>query len=100
MSRAAGTYRYEGEGFGGDFTITLYADGTYAFDLGALSSYRGGGTWSVFYSAVYMTEVGGSDLQFMFVLGEDALVYAAAGSDEFPYVKVSDGERFVRADGD
>ena len=98
MSRIAGTYRYEGEGFGGDFTITLNPDGTYTFYEGPLSSYIGGGTWYVYYRTVYMTETNGYDLQFMFDLQDDALAYYAVGSDAFPYAEVSDGERFVRQD--
>ena len=100
MSWLAGTYRYEGEGIGGDFTITLNADGTYTFCEGPLSSYSGMGTWDTWYNAVYMTEdeETGYDLEFVFGLEGDALVYLAMGSDEFIYVKVSDGERFVRQD--
>ncbi len=94
-ARLAGTYRYEGEGFGGDFTVTLNADGTYTFYEGMLSSYLGGGTWSVFYNAVYMNEENGFDLKFTFGVEDGALIYFAAGSDPFPYVKVSDGERFI-----
>lgn len=94
----AGTYRYEGEGFGGDFTITLNADGTYAFYEGMLSSYMGGGSWSLEEDAVCLTEKNGFDLHFRFALQGGALVYDAAGSDAFPYVHVSDAERFVRQD--
>ena len=97
MAFFAGTYQYEGEGFGSDFTITLNADGTYTFSEGKLSSYRGAGTWEVYDSAVFMTEDrDGVDLSFMFGAEENALVYLAAGSDAFPSVKVKDGERFVR----
>ena len=94
----AGTYRYEGEGFGGDFTITLNADGTYSFYEGALSSYLGGGTWTMDGDAVCLTEENGFDLHFRFTWQGDALVYDAAGSDGFLYVEVSDAERFVRQD--
>ena len=97
MAVLAGTYQYEGEGFGSDFIITLNADGTYTFYEGALSSYMGSGTWQVYDNAVYMTEgEGGFDLSFMFGAEENALVYLAAGSDAFPYVKVKDEERFTR----
>ena len=75
----------------------LNADGTYTFYEGALSSYMGSGTWQVYDNAVYMTEgEGGFDLSFMFGAEENALVYLAAGSDAFPYVKVKDEERFTR----
>ena len=94
----AGTYQYEGEGFGGDFTITLNADRTYAFYEGPLSSYMGGGTWNRDGDTVHMIEENGFDLAFTFKIQDDALVYSAAGSDAFLYVDVSDGERFVRQD--
>ena len=94
----AGTYRYESEGFGGDFTITLNPDGTYAFCEGPLSSYMGGGKWDVHDNIVHMTEENGFDLKFVFAVQGDALVYDAASSDAFPYVKVDDAERFVQED--
>lgn len=95
----AGTYRYEGEGFGGDFTITLGADGAYTFYEGPLSSYMGEGTWYTAYDAVYMNEGdAGYDLSFMFGIEEDALTYLAWGSDAFPYVELPDEARFVRID--
>ena len=97
-SDIAGTYQYEGEGVGGDFTITLNADGTYAFYEGFLSSYIGGGTWSRDDDTVHMIEENGFDLEFTLEIQDDALVYSAEGSDAFPCVDVSDGERFVRQD--
>ena len=90
------TYRYEGEGFGGGFTVTLNADGTYAFYEGELSSYQGGGTWDLWENAVCLEETAGLDLRFILGLEEDALIYLASESDAFPAVKVSDGERFIR----
>ena len=101
MSRLAGTYRYEGEGFGGDFTITLNADGTCTYYEGPLSSYLGMGTWNTWYNAVYMTEdeETGYGLEFMFGVEDGALRYIAMGSDAFIHVTVSDEERFVLQDG-
>ncbi len=97
MTVLAGAYQYEGEGIGGDFTITLNADGTYTFYEGPLSSYRGAGTWDVYENAVYLTEgEGGFELSFLFGAEENALVYLAAGSDAFVYVKVQDEERFIK----
>ena len=40
----------------------------------------------------------GYDLNFMFGVEDNVLIYIAAGSDEFIHVKVSDGEKFVRQD--
>ena len=95
----AETYRYEGEGFGGDFTITLNADGAYTFYEGPLSSYMGMGTWDTVYDAVYMNEgEGGFDLSFTFGVEGDSLIYLARGSDAFPCVELPDGARFVRLD--
>ena len=42
-SVAGKTFVWEKEGFGGDFTITLNADGTYQYYEGYLSSYIGFG---------------------------------------------------------
>ncbi len=96
MASLAGTYLYEGEGFGGDFIITLNADGTYTFYEGALSSYLGGGTWDVYYNTVYMTEENGFELSFTFGVEDGALIYLEMGSDPFPYVNVADEARFKR----
>ena len=97
-TRYAGTYRYEGGGFGGAFTITLNPDGTYTFYEGPLSSYLGGGEWGVHDGTLRLTETAGFDMTFRFAITDGALIYTEAGSDSFPYVKVSDGERFVRTE--
>ncbi len=96
LLRAAGTYRYAGEGIGGDFTITLNPDGTYTFYEGPLSSYLGGGSWELFYGVVYMQEENGYELQFAFGTQDGALIYLADSSDRFPYVALADGARFIR----
>lgn len=100
MSRLAGVYRYEGEGFGGDFTLTLNADGSYTFYEGPLSSYMGGGTWRVYLNAVDLNEENGFELSFTFGVEEGALIYLSGSSDPFPYVKVKDRERFVRTESE
>ncbi len=94
----AGTYLYEGEGFGGDFTITLNEDGTYSFYEGMLSSYLGMGAWNADSDILYMTEdeEAGYRLSFAFFIDGGALIYIAAESDDFLYVKLEDGARFVR----
>ncbi len=97
----AGIYKYEGEGFGGDFTITLNADGSYTFYEGFLSSYMGLGAWYTASGTVCMDEgETGFDLSFMFEIDGDSLLYLAGGSDPFPYVKLPDGARFTRAEGE
>ena len=97
MAAIAGTYRYEGDGFGGDFTITLNADGSYTFCEGYLSSYMGMGGWIIADDGIRMTEGdAGYDLSFAFGVEEDALIYLADGSDSFLYVELPDRARFVR----
>ena len=97
MDAVAGTYKYDGEGFGGDFTIALNSDGTYTFYEGPLSSYMGMGTWNTAYDAVYMNEEDEEfDLSFMFGVEGDSLIYLAWGSDAFPCVELPDEARFVR----
>ena len=96
----AGTYRYEGEGFGGDFILTLNADGTYTYREGPLSSDVGAGSWDVYYNVVYLTDENEeSDLDFQFGIGENALIYLAGGSEPFTHIKVQDGERFMKQNG-
>ncbi|MBR3494322.1 MAG: hypothetical protein IKH38_02750 [Clostridia bacterium] len=91
-----GTYRYEGEGFGGDFTLTLLEDGTYTFYEGLLSSYMGGGEWSMEQRFIYLSEANGLSLYNTLIPMKDTLVFVAEGSDGFLYVQVPDGGRFVR----
>ena len=93
----SGTYIYTAGGFGGDFTITLETDGSYTFYEGPLSSYIGGGHWYAERSYIYLVEENGFDLQFYFTGEKDALIYEGGYSDPFPYVKVPDGGRFVKA---
>ncbi len=91
-----GTYKYEGEGFGGDFTITLRADGTYSFYEGMLSSYIGGGHYSFEDGLLVFSEEAGFELLNRFLYTGDALLFCAEDSDNFIYVKLPDGSRFVR----
>ncbi len=93
----AGDYRYEGEGFGGDFILTLNADGTYTYSEGPLSSEVGAGSWDVYDNVVYLTDENEeSDRDFQFGIEENALVYLAGGSAPFTHIKVQDSERFRR----
>ena len=96
---AGKTFVWEKEGCGGDFTITLNADGTYQYYEGFLSSYIGFGTWTIENDMVILTEQGGQNSVYRFAMKDGALVYIADGSDNFLYVKASDGDRFLPADG-
>ena len=95
---AGKTFVWEKEGFGGDFTITLNADGTYQYYEGFLSSYIGLGTWTVENGTVVLTEQGGQDSVYRFAVKDGALIYESDDSDGFLYVDVTDGDRFLPAD--
>ena len=98
---AAGTYVWEKEGFGGDFTITLREDGTYEYYEGFLSSYIGTGAWTVEDGVLAMREdreLCGNDFVFRFTVQDGALIYRADGSDKFIYTDVQDGDRFLHAE--
>ena len=58
----------------------------------------GGGKWDEHDNNVQMTEENGFDLKFVFAVRGDALVFDAASSDAFPYVKVANADQFVRED--
>ncbi|MBR6705070.1 MAG: hypothetical protein IKI84_00115 [Clostridia bacterium] len=58
----------------------------------------GGGTWNVYLNVLDLEENNGFDLSFTFGVGDGVLVYLSGSSDPFPYVKVSDRERFLRAE--
>ncbi|MBR4236229.1 MAG: hypothetical protein IKR85_09245 [Clostridia bacterium] len=91
-----GTYRYTGEGFGGDFTITLNPDGTYTYYEGALSSYIGSGRWNVSYMLLYMYEENDLGQNNTFRIDKDRLIFSKAGSDNFLHVKLPDGAVFEK----
>ena len=93
---AGKTYLYDGEGFGGGFTITLYEDGTFTYYEGMLSSYIGDGTFVLDGDTVVMTDDGPGGYGFVnhFRRDGDDLVFVEQGSDNFVYVKVKDGEKF------
>ena len=91
-----GTYVYEGEGFGGEFTITISEDGTYSFYEGPLSSYLGGGSWDKKSGSMILSEENGKAMINYFAAGNNVLVFIEKGSDNFPYITVPDGGRFIR----
>ncbi len=92
----AGLYLYEGDGFGGDFTITLRADGSFTYYEGNLSSYIGAGRWSVSGDILTLKdETGVSKVNHFRMEGND-LIFQAKGSTNFIYVKVADGAVFSK----
>ncbi len=87
------TYVYEKGGFGGEFTLRLNEDSTFTYYAGMLSSYIGFGNWSVQGDILTLTETNGWINRFRIDGGD--LVFISEGSENFMYVKVGDGERFV-----
>ena len=90
------TYLYEGEGFMGNFTITLYNDGTFTYYEGMASSYIGIGSWEQNGESIILTDDGhgGYGLVNHFRCDGNDLVFVEQDSDNFVYVKVKEGERF------
>ncbi len=90
------TYCWEREGFGGDFCIVLHEDGTMSYYEGLLSSHLGMGTWTLEKGILTITEgeKTGYAAANRFRVEEDAIVFLAEGSDNFLYLKVTDGDRF------
>lgn len=89
---AGKVYRYEGEGFGGPFTIRLEEDGTFTYYEGSLSSYIGNGEWSLEGETVTLQEAA---RHFLFRAEKDRLVFQAEGSGQFTYLTIADGEKFL-----
>ena len=103
-------YVYEKEGFSGDFTIEIKADGTFTYYEGMLSSHIGSGEWTytdtdrmltLFEKMVRLDENGNWEQftqSYSFWVEEDTLIFVNKGSDNglgnFLYVKVKDGEKF------
>lgn len=100
-SRITGkTFVYEGEGFGGDFSIEIKEDGSFSYYEGALSSYIGMGKWTLDGDILCLSdsERGGMPLVNYFRVDENDLVFLAEDSSGFAIVEVSEGERFSGRD--
>lgn len=93
---AGKSYRYEKEGFGGDFSIQINTDGTFDYYEGALSSYIGVGTWELDGDTLRLkeNEETGFPLVNYFTVKGDNLIFSAENSSNFLYVKVAEGEKF------
>lgn len=93
---AGRTYRYEKDGVGGPFTIRLEEDGTFTYYEGSLSSYIGVGTWTLEGDTLCVTDEGaGKGWKNYFRAEKDALTFREEGSENFIYLKVAGGERFL-----
>ena len=90
---AGKTYVYEKPGFGGNFTVTLDADGSSAYYEGLLSSYIGFGNWELDGDALTVHDSWNGNV-YNFRVENGELVFIADGSSAFMFIDVSDGERF------
>ena len=92
---AGKTFVYENEGILGNFTITLYEDGTFSYYEGNASSYFGVGIWQQDGSIVTLADDDQlHPLVNKFIMDGDDLVFVEQGSSNFIYVKVKEGEHF------
>ncbi len=97
---AGKTYRYEKEGFGSEFTITLNEDGTMSYYEGMLSSYTAQGTWSLEGNYVTIIDLSsGEGRMNRFRVENCTLVFVDEGSENFTFVDVTAGERFLPDEG-
>ena len=87
-------YTWEHDGFGGYFTITLYADGTFSYYEGMLSSYIGAGTWTEENRIITLKDNTGLVLVNHFRFDDGDLIFMEENSDNFLYVDVRNGDRF------
>lgn len=90
------TYVYEKDGFGGNFTIQINPDGTFSYYEGFLSSYIGCGNWESDGNTITLKdEIKEYPYSVnRFEIDNDDLIFISEDSDNFTYIKVTDGERF------
>lgn len=93
---AGWVYQYEKDGFGGDFTVSLEADGSFMYYEGGLSSYIGIGSWELDGSILTLRDDTTMGYPFVnrFEVKDGSLIFREEGSTNFLYLKVADGERF------
>ena len=90
-------YTYEKSGVLGNFTISLFEDGTFHYTEGMASSYLATGKWTEKGNILTLTddENLGYKLVNRFRKDGDTLYFIAEGASNFLYVTVQDGERFT-----
>lgn len=90
-------YVCQREGFGGDFLLWLFADGSFCYYEGKLSSYIGSGSWQLQDGVVTLQDDTGAPYDFVnrFSVKRGKLVFLAEGSTNFLYCKLEDGDAFV-----
>ena len=86
------TFVYDKEGVEGEFTIHIDKDGTFSYSEGIASSYLGYGNWSVEDNILTITD---DMFTNRFEIEEGKLIWREEGSDNFTYIKLTDGEEFT-----
>jgi hypothetical protein len=88
------TFIYEGEGLqGDDFTIT-FDEYTFSYSEGIASSHLGFGTWSIDGNIITLAE-SDPEMKNNFEIGDEQLIWLEKDSDNFTYIKLTDGEAFL-----
>lgn len=90
---AGKSYLYEGEGFGGEFSIQIKEDGSFSYYEGMLSSYIGIGTWAQKNNILILKDES-YDIINHFIIDEDSLRFVEENSSNFIYVQLKDGAVF------
>ncbi len=90
------TYIYEKDGVGGgQFSLSIEADGTFSYCEGPIGGHIGVGTWEVDGSRIKLTETWESEARVNYFTYEKGyVIFSSRKSDGFPNVEVQNGERF------
>lgn len=95
---------YEKDGFPDEFGIRIDDNGTFTYYEGAFSSYVGTGSWELDGDVLTLRERDYSSVPekvrhiYRFKIDGDDLRFISDGSDNFMFIDVSDGERFIHKD--
>lgn len=92
---AGKTFVYEKTGFGGEFIVSVYANGTFLYYEGQESNCICGGKWTISDNLLWLVA---NEKTYVFSVCEDALIFQAAQSDAFAHVDVTQGDRFHAAE--
>ena len=94
LSVAGQSFKYEKDGFGGDFTITVNEDGSFSYCVGLLSSYIGHGSWKITDGRITLTDHGDLGFKNTFEINSGRLIWLEEESTGFMYMEISDGAVF------
>ena len=87
-------FTYDGQGFGGDFTIEINEDGTFQYYEGFLCSYFGYGTWEIEKGRITLTEENGMETTNTFTIKANNLIWIETESSNFNSVELENGASF------